>query len=405
MQLVNNEIQKILVVEDSETQRMVLVELLRQMGIEEVFEAADGQLALDLLRSRNIMPDVVITDLEMPNMDGVALVGQLASASLCKSVIVVSAYEDSLLSSVRTLCEEAGLPVLGVLQKPYNVAGLGILLSNFKSSVMSSRRNKFVPPRADIPLDEILSALENREFGLYYQPKVDALSHECKGVEALIRWFSPTRGIVSPFHFIYVLEAKSMMDELTRQVLQMAAEQALRWKNMGHEVPISVNLSAQNLVDESLVEHINQLIRSKGLHPSVIVFEVTESSVIDNPVVALGTLARLRLRGFGLSIDDYGTGFSSMSQLSRIPFTEMKLDRSLVHEAHSHPERRVILESAVEMAKRLRLKIVAEGVEAVEDSALVRDLGCDLIQGYLFSVPLSSEDFERRFLGVEESDN
>lgn len=398
MQLIDTEIRKILVVEDSETQRMVLVELLRQMGISEVLEAADGEIALELLRKNPIAPDVVITDLEMPNMDGVALVSQLAGSNLCKSVIVVSAYEDSLLSSVKTLCEEAGLPVLGVLQKPYNVAGLGIMLSNYSTSVTVRRPGKFVPPRAEIPLEEILLALQNKEFGLFYQPKVDAKTHQCMGVEALVRWFSPSRGMVAPFHFIYVLEAKGLMDELTRQVLQIAAEQALRWKNLGREIPISVNLSAQNLVDESLVEHINQLVRSKGLHPSVIVFEVTESSVIDNPVVALGTLARLRLRGFGLSIDDYGTGFSSMSQLSRIPFTEMKLDRSLVHEAHSHPERRVILESAVEMAKRLRLKIVAEGVEVHEDSVLVRELGCDFIQGYYFSKPLSPEDFEKKFL-------
>lgn len=398
MHALNAELQQVLVVEDSDTQRMVLVELLRHLGVPEVLEASDGQEALDLLREQSLCPDIVITDLEMPNMDGVALVGQLAESRLCKSVIVVSAYEDSLLSSVKTLCEEAGLSVLGVLQKPYTTIGLEVLLANFHPSVAVPVPAEPSRPKAEIPLEEILAALENKEFGLFYQPKVDAVTHECKGVEALIRWFSPQRGVVSPFFFIYVLEAKGLMDELTRQVLEMATEQAVAWKNSGYEVSISVNLSAQNLNDEHLVEHINQLIRKKDLHPSVIVFEVTESSVIDNPVLALGTLARLRLRGFGLSIDDYGTGFSSMSQLSRIPFTELKLDRSLVHEAHSHPERRVILQSAVEMAKRLRLKIVAEGVEAEEDSILVRDLGCDLIQGYYFSVPLPPADFEEKFL-------
>lgn len=395
----NANLQRILVVEDDETQRMILVEILRHLGVPEVLEASDGKHALEIIRSQSMIPDLVITDLEMPNMDGVSLVGQLADSRMCQSVILISSFDDSLLYSVRTLCEETGLIALGVLQKPFAVETLETLLKKFHPQNSEAVRVAKLAQVTDdeIPLDEILQALQNGEFGLYYQPKIDPKNHQCKGVEALVRWFSPQRGMVPPYYFIPLLESKGLMRGLTRYVIEMATEQAVIWRNKGYELTISINLSAQNLNDESLVDNINQLIKAKNLRPNEVIFEVTESSVIDNPVQALGALARLRLRGFGLSIDDYGTGFSSMSQLSRIPFTELKLDRSLVHEAHKHPERRVILQSAVEMAKKLNLKIVAEGVEEEEDYIIIRDLGCDMIQGYYYSKPITPEEIESKY--------
>ena len=151
---------------------------------------------------------------------------------------------------------------------------------------------------------------------------------------------------------------------------------------------IALNISAQSLSDRRFANEIIRRVDDARISPSSLMLEITESALVSDLAAALGTLGRLRLKGFGLSIDDYGTGFSSMQQLSRLPFTELKIDRSFVHHAHDKWNLRAILQSAIEMAQRLGLTTVAEGVETREDMVLLRSLGCRYAQGYLFAAPM-----------------
>jgi EAL domain-containing protein (putative c-di-GMP-specific phosphodiesterase class I) len=205
------------------------------------------------------------------------------------------------------------------------------------------------------------------------------------GVEALARWTHPLLGAIGPDRFIEVAEREGLIHELTMSVLRQAFGDAERWRAGGLDLTLAVNLSPRLLEDPSLVRELSQLLDDHGLDARQVVLEITESSVVDCMGVSLGVLARLRLRGFRLSIDDYGTGFSSMQQLARIPFTELKIDRAFVHGAARRTNLRVILQSALDMSRQLGLVTVAEGIETLPDWQLVRDSGCGVGQGFLIS--------------------
>jgi len=238
----------------------------------------------------------------------------------------------------------------------------------------------------------LAQAITAGEITVQYQPKVDLATGAVRGMEALARWHRPTHGFTRPDHFIALAEKEGLIHALTLSVLDQALAQAARWNATGMKVSMAINLSPRLLDRPSLVQEVSDLVAAHGLEAAQVVLEITESSLVDFMGAALGVLTRLRLKGFGLSIDDYGTGFSSMQQLSRIPFTELKVDRSFVHGAHQRSNLRVILQSALDMARQLDLVSVAEGIETTEDWRLLQECGCDVGQGYLISRPLPAAD-------------
>jgi len=217
---------------------------------------------------------------------------------------------------------------------------------------------------------------------------VDIHTGLARGVEALARWLHPRHGMIAPDRFIPLAEEQGLIHGLTMAIMDQALAQAALWNARGLKLTMAINLSARLLDSPGLVQEIAGLQAFHGVPPEQIVLEITESSVVAHFGAALGILARLRLKGFGLSIDDYGTGFSSMQQLARIPFTELKIDRSFVHGAHQRNNLRVILQSALDMANRLQLVTVAEGIETLEDWHLLSEFGCSIGQGYLIAKPM-----------------
>jgi EAL domain-containing protein (putative c-di-GMP-specific phosphodiesterase class I) len=195
-------------------------------------------------------------------------------------------------------------------------------------------------------------------------------------------------GLVPPDQFIAVAEEQGLIHALTLSVMNQALGQLALWDARGLELSIAVNVSAQLLDSPDLVEEISSLAARHALPPSRVTLEITETTAAGDLGAALGVLARMRLKGFGLSIDDYGTGFSSMQQLARIPFTELKIDRSFVHGSAKSKHARVILQSALDMARRLELVSVAEGIETMEDWRLLQEFGCMIGQGYLIAKPM-----------------
>lgn len=382
-------IETLLIVDDSPLQRLHTVGLMRDLGVEMIYEAGDGQEALDLLALLRLPPSLIIVDLEMPGMDGVEFIQQLQARNLNFPLIVASSRERALLASVETMIEALGMHVLGALQKPLNQEKILGALNSSGSTLSLPQKDPTLPAVSEA---DLAAAIRNREVIAYYQPKVDIRSGMLKGVEALARWIHPQLGIIPPNHFIPLAESSGLIHELTLSMLEQAMAQAALWNERGLSLKVAVNLSPLSLDIPSFVQKVSDLLTQHALQAEQIVLEITESSVVANLGSALGTLARFRLKGFGLSIDDYGTGFSSMQQLARIPFTELKIDRSFVHGAHARQNLRVILQSALDMAKRLELVTVAEGIETIEDWRLLQESGCTLGQGYLIGKPMPAND-------------
>ncbi|RFB70712.1 MULTISPECIES: EAL domain-containing response regulator [unclassified Herbaspirillum] len=382
-------IETLLIVDDSPLQRLHTVGLMRDLGVEMIYEAGDGQEALDLLALLKLPPSLVIVDLEMPGMDGVEFIQHLQERKLNFPIIVASSRETSLLASVETMIEALGMHVLGALQKPLNQEKILGALNSFNSNLAFPTKDDALPAVCET---ELASAIRNGEIIAFYQPKVDIRTGMLKGVEALARWMHPTNGMVPPDRFIPLAEKSGLIHELTLSMLTQAMAQAALWNDRGLPLKVAVNLSPLSLDIPGFVQKIVDLLAQHALQADQMVLEITEGSVVANLGMALGTLARLRLKGFGLSIDDYGTGFSSMQQLARIPFTELKIDRSFVHGAHARQNLRVILQSALDMARRLELVTVAEGIETIEDWRLLQESGCTIGQGYLIARPMPPND-------------
>ncbi|WP_229261660.1 EAL domain-containing response regulator [Duganella margarita] len=384
---------RVLVVEDSAVQRGYLVGLLKQLAFGEIFEAADGNEALQLLeRERNDRIFLVLTDLEMPGMDGIELTCQLRERDLAENLIVVSARDPRLLEIIENMaCEDASIGLLGTLLKPVQLDSLTLLLSKVNDRNNDSR--PAAPPPAQASLEEVAQALERHEFLPWFQPKIAMHSGQLKGVEALARWQHPQRGLLSPGYFIDTLEGHPLMADFTLLLVQQVLQHILHWQQAGlPALAVSVNLSADNLSDRSFIDRLTALVMQSGVAPASLVWEVTETSVMRQLSQALTNMGRLRLMGFGLAMDDFGIGYSSMQQFARCPFTELKIDRAFVSGAAQWPNRLMVLKSALDLGQSLGVATVAEGVETVEDWKLLRDLGCDLAQGYLLAKPMPADD-------------
>jgi EAL domain-containing protein (putative c-di-GMP-specific phosphodiesterase class I)/FixJ family two-component response regulator len=375
-------IRSVLLVDDSAAQRAYARALCRELGITEVREASNGQEALAILASLSAPPDLLIIDLEMPTMDGPELLTRLRERGLEAPIIVASSRERPLLHSVQDMGGAMGLRLLGALQKPLRLESLSAILRTWDS--VAARRHEAARVLPVDP-DALRAGLGRGEIVVHYQPQVAVHSGNLHGVEALARWNHPTLGLVQPDQFIPMAEEHGLIHQLTMQVMSQAMLQTASWNAHGMDLSVAINLSPLLLESPDLLQEISGMQQSYGLRAEQVVLEITETSLLRELSVALAVLTRLRLRGFGLSLDDYGTGFSSMQQLARIPFTELKIDRSFVHGVHERESVQVMLRSALEMAARLGLKTVAEGVESLQDWWLLQEYGCTFVQGWLMA--------------------
>ncbi|KAF0813953.1 Phytochrome-like protein cph2 [Andreprevotia sp. IGB-42] len=391
-------IESLLIVDDSAVQRTHTAALARECGISLIYEAGNGNEALELLAMLTLPPNLLIIDLEMPGMDGVELIQQLEQRRIDIPIIVASSREGALINSVETMTHALGLSVLAALQKPLGLVQLRNAFCRYDrepGKVLEQKLDMLTPVS---PLD-LQNAIKAGDIIAYYQPKVDMRTGMIKGVEALARWKHAEIGMIPPDRFIPLAEQEGLIHDLTLAITEKALAQTAAWNKRGLRLSVAINLSPRLLDSASFVHEVAERLDQYALPADQVVWEITESSVVANLGMALGTLARLRLKGFGLSIDDYGTGFSSMQQLARIPFTELKIDRSFVHGAHERHHLRVILQSALDMASRLDLVSVAEGIETIDDWRLLQDSGCALGQGYLVAKPMPAEELPQWLKG------
>lgn len=245
--------------------------------------------------------------------------------------------------------------------------------------------------------EALATALRERELELHYQPKIALGSNELVGVEALARWRHPKLGFIPPTHFIPLAESAGLIDAITQWVIAEAARQWSEWHAAGLTTRIAVNISAVNLGHIDFPDLVGGILRSAKVNCAHFEIELTESAT-QNVVNLLDTLTRLRLKGIHLAIDDFGTGYSSLLQLQRLPFSSIKIDRSFIGNADRSEDCRVIIRSVIDLAHNLGMEAVAEGVETETALQLLRDLGCDVVQGYLIGRPMSGPamlDFDK----------
>jgi EAL domain-containing protein (putative c-di-GMP-specific phosphodiesterase class I)/signal transduction histidine kinase/FixJ family two-component response regulator len=375
---------KLLLIDDDYIMHRVTTVMLNDLGISGVLNAMSGPAALEILEQNGGRIDVVICDLNMPEMDGVEFIRHLAQRNYAGSLILTSGEDLRILKTVEKLAIEHDLHVLGVLEKPASPAKLSELLD----SLDQIRQEGTMMLVDAFNLAELKHAIEADELDTYFQPKVEVKSGKVVGVEALVRWNHPVKGLIRPDAFISMAEENGLIGDLTDVVCTRALEYALRLKEMNQNLSVAINLSVDSLTDLEWPDRMSSRMEKSGLEASDITFEITESRLMEHISVALDILSRLSLKRFNLSIDDFGTGYSSMEQLQRIPFNEFKIDRAFVHGAAQETSARAILESSVLLAKKLDMKVVAEGVEDQQDWDLVAEIGCDQVQGYYVSRPL-----------------
>ena len=241
---------------------------------------------------------------------------------------------------------------------------------------------------------DLRRALEENQFVLYYQPKVDLRSGHITGAEALIRWQHPTRGLVGPFHFIGVAEERGLIVALGDWVMQEACRQNISWQQQGMaSIPIAINLSAVHFQKPSLLADVEHTLYAHALPANCLELELTESSIMQDADVTIATMDRLKEVGVVLALDDFGTGYSSLSQLKGLPLDNLKLDQSFVRGLPDDSDDLAICAAVIAMGRALGLKVIAEGVETTEQLAVLRKLGCDVGQGYLFARPMPAQQF------------
>jgi diguanylate cyclase (GGDEF)-like protein/PAS domain S-box-containing protein len=244
---------------------------------------------------------------------------------------------------------------------------------------------------------DLRRAVERREFALHYQPKVDLATGSLAGMEALLRWNHPERGLVSPAEFIPALEDSGLIIPVGEWVLEEACGQIRRWQEAGLDpVPVAINLSARQFRRPDLDRAIERVLAAAGVPSSLIELEITESSLMENPEEAVRQLDHLRAAGLKISVDDFGTGYSSLSYLTRLPLSALKIDRSFVRDAGASAEASSIVRAVIDMAHNLRFTVVAEGVESEGHAAFLRRHGCDQAQGYYYGRPLPPSEMEWR---------
>jgi EAL domain-containing protein (putative c-di-GMP-specific phosphodiesterase class I)/ActR/RegA family two-component response regulator len=377
----------IFIIDDDPGIRDLLTSVLAGFGITNVETAENGREGLHLLDQMG-PPDVILTDLDMPQMDGIEFLRHLGVRGVRSGIVLISGLESRLVNSVGGLVRSHDLRLLGMAPKPTSPQKLEQLLRDYSASEKSSGSR---PMQQPITADELASGLKQGHLTLFFQPQVRVADGTVHGFEALARWNHPERGLLGPGTFIPLAESSKHIDALTECVIKLAIQANREWRDAGLDVHVSVNVSATNL-RLNLPDYVAGLAAEHGIEASRVVVELTESQLMKHLKPSLEILNRVRLKGIGLSIDDFGTGYSSLEQLKRAPFTELKIDRSFVFGAASDPAARAILESSAILGKRLEMLIVAEGAETQDDWDLAAGFGCDMVQGYVVAKPMPGDE-------------
>jgi EAL domain-containing protein (putative c-di-GMP-specific phosphodiesterase class I)/ActR/RegA family two-component response regulator len=378
--------QKILVVDDEGDVGEFVSAAAHAMG----FECTATTSAKAFLESLTPDTTLILLDLLMPEIDGVELLRMLGEQKCKAGIVLMSGVGKRVRETAEQLAQVLGLSIVGRLQKPFRLAELEDVL-----------RQSVAPPAvpiaqldAQLPQNEELrSAIERNRFVLHYQPLIEIATGEVSGVEALVRWQHPERGLIFPDNFISRAEELGLIEDLSWLVINRGMSEVGQFANNDGKVPmLSLNASMRSFHNLKFPDSLVSLAERHGVLPENVTIEITETGLIQELSRTLDILIRLRMKQVKLSIDDFGTGYATMQQLRNIPATELKIDKSFVQNLLGSDQDRILVRKTIELGHELDMHVVAEGVETREQLDLLRLEGCDGAQGYFFSHPLPPEE-------------
>lgn len=396
---------RVLIVDDQVHVRRWTRSILRQAGITDVTDVGDGREAIAAVTKPGGWYDVILCDLHMPERDGIETIRAFAALALESAIVIMSIEDERVIETVGLLAEVQGLHLLGTVSKPLTPEKLGALLSRLRDVPHTPSLQTEIAPAKDLA-----DAFGEGELLMVYQPKIWTRSGAFAGVEALVRWKHPQLGLFKPAAFLAHIEASDDFSaDLVEFTLSSAIASAGRWRKAGRDLPVAVNLSARAFDQLDLPERIEAVCRTADVPTKLVTLEVTETQVERDGVRMIDVATRLRLKGFHLSIDDFGTGQSGLSKLQRLPFDELKIDRQFAHGCASSATQRSVVEASLALARSLKMTSVAEGIQHRRDSELLHELGCDVLQGYMIGRPVTEEalhewlaDWERSLDGTPQ---
>jgi EAL domain-containing protein (putative c-di-GMP-specific phosphodiesterase class I)/ActR/RegA family two-component response regulator len=342
-------------------------------------------------------PTHIALDLVMPRMDGVEVLAELARRDCRARIVITSGVGGRVLGAAARSGGEHGLNIAGILPKPFTPTDLrSALRAPLPGTAPAPSGVRDGGPSFEVSESGLRHAIGHGELTVVYQPKVRCDDGTLSGFEALVRWMHPEWGVIMPDRFIPFAETHDLIDAITDCVLQTSLGWLVRAFPDGAPAPsLAVNISARSLGDSALVERVSARCLEHGVEPGRLIFELTETSAMADPVASLDLLTRLRMKGFRLSIDDFGTGYSSMMQLARLPFSEIKVDKSFVMTLPASDESRAVVRSIIELGHSLGMVATAEGVESEATLDFLNSAGCDLAQGYHIARPMTERGVER----------
>lgn len=383
---------RVLLVEDHPVQQRYLLDLFRELDDVSVQAVRSGEQALKWLNTQAF--DLVLCDLMMPGMDGMQLVQRLAALGQKPSLAFMSALPGRMLSSASLAASHLGFKVLGPLAKPLSLETLARLLQKM-AAPDAGQRAPAAPMRMH-SFETLSGAIRSGQIQPWFQPKWSLTTGHIVAAEALVRWAEEGSDVLLPRDFLPGIVSYRLEEALLMQVVSLTLAAQSIWRRQGYRVPVSINLPTHLLDDEDLPDRLYAHVVGEGGVPSDIGFEIMESSVAKDLGHYFAGACRLRLKGFGLAQDDFGKGFSSYFNLVSTPFTELKIDRSLVSGCVENANLAAALSSIVALGKQLGLQVVAEGVETAQELALLKQVNCDQVQGFLLSKAVNP----RSFLGL-----
>ena len=302
-------------------------------------------------------------------------------AKLC----LMSGSDARVLNSARRLGSAHGLDVIAALEKPLDMQVLIKLFEQVAGTAVAATSGAV----------DLAQAIATGQFTLHYQPVIEMATRRVKGVEALARWTHPSMGTLLPDAFLEQVVNDGLMTALTDVVVTTAVAQAARWHHAGEKLTVSMNVTASTLLDLSLPDRISELCKQHNVPSDCLILEVTETEAMRDVTRTMDVLLRMRIRNIGVSIDDFGTGHSSLRELQRMPFSEMKIDKSFVMDMMTNPDCAVIVKSIIDLGHNLGLKTIAEGVETAQVWQSLSNNGCDYAQGFLMSKALPVLEFDQ----------
>jgi len=378
-----------LVAEGEPVQRELMVGMLRHMGAQQVTAVADGPTAMLHLEGGIDTPiDILLMDLDMPGLDGLDLIRRTGELAGNTGVIVTGTQSSELMFSVETMAQAYGVNMLGTAGRPLSAAKLESLIDNFAPFVRPAEET----PPVEFTFAEVGRGLQADEFDPFFQPKIELETGQIKGLEMFARWRHPQHGVLGPGAFMPVLEAANRIDFLDWNMIEKSVAACRVLHDRGIPISFSINVDQSTLSHPQFIAQITACLERHRILAGYITFEISERSVLKADPHLLERLLRLRMMGFGLAIDDYGTGRSNLQLLAAIPFSELKIDRSFVDGASKRRALSTVLKSYLGLARSLDRRSTAVGVETKQDWDFLQGLGCTYAQGYYIASPMPVEE-------------